>query len=622
METQVTQAKAAIRQREKHPNQMDLVRTYQRALSLFDRATRRWTYVLAGLSILLAGLDLVGLALLAPLLAAVGGGASASTADGFVVALVGGGTRDEIVLRLAILAAAAFVVKGILAVLLLRAEVGVLARGQEHLTARLLHRFVNAGWLRQQGTTPGAFLRTSLLSVQATAQLLTAGISGAADAAVFGAVIVAVAVVNPWLAAATAAYLCGLGLLYVVLVKRPLVRRGREIQVENERMSSSLLDLVGGIREITVRGRSDVFESRVIASFRANLVAGKMVAVTNYGMRFFLEGLLVGGVALLIVVMSLTTSSLDTALVSVGVLLAGGIRLLPALNTVLLSVNTIRTYEPSVDLIDEELRRLAPAPRRAVADSPAATPSHANAAVSFDSVSFRYPSRTDVALDDINLHVQAGESIGVVGVSGAGKSTLVDLVLGLLTPDAGQVRIFGQDPNAMGEERRQFVGYVPQDIHILNDTLKANVLLGTPVDEFDGQRYEAALTIANLHELRDALPDGDQTILGERGTTLSGGQKQRVGLARALYEDPRILVLDEATSALDNVTEHEVSQALSKLRGSTTLIIIAHRLSTVRSCDRIIVMANGRLEATGTFEELDARNATFARLVQLGSLRP
>jgi ABC-type multidrug transport system fused ATPase/permease subunit len=207
-----------------------------------------------------------------------------------------------------------------------------------------------------------------------------------------------------------------------------------------------------------------------------------------------------------------------------------------------------------------------------------------------------------------------------VGSSGAGKSTLLDLVLGLLEPTEGSIecgdRSISDDLAAWYAE----LGVVPQDVFLLNDTLSANIAFGVSAERVDRARIDEVMAMSQLDGLLAELPEGLETVVGERGVRLSGGQRQRIGLARALYRRPSVLVLDEATSALDNLTEHEIAATLGRLQGSMTILIVAHRLSTVRHADTLVFLKDGRIEAEGGFEQVRAQSADFARLVELGAL--
>nr|WP_276548702.1 ATP-binding cassette domain-containing protein [Brachybacterium muris] len=237
-----------------------------------------------------------------------------------------------------------------------------------------------------------------------------------------------------------------------------------------------------------------------------------------------------------------------------------------------------------------------------------------------EDVHYRYPGAEHEVLRGIDLDIPAGSSVAFVGSSGAGKTTLVDLVLGLLSPTSGSVRVDGKDIAEGIDSWQSICGVVAQDVFIAEDTVRKNVLFDVPVEEADEQRLRQAVKMAQLEDVVEALPGGLDGDVGDWGSRLSGGQRQRLGIARALYRSPRLLVLDEATSALDNETERRVTETVNALHGDMTVIVVAHRLSTVKNVDTVVYMEDGRVAGTGTFDELRLSNAGFAYLVELGDL--
>jgi ABC-type multidrug transport system fused ATPase/permease subunit len=237
--------------------------------------------------------------------------------------------------------------------------------------------------------------------------------------------------------------------------------------------------------------------------------------------------------------------------------------------------------------------------------------------VSVSSVSLGYPGASELALDSVTLNIPSSQSVALVGSTGAGKSTLADVILGVLLPDSGSVLISGVQPFESVQRWPGAMAYVPQDVAVLTGSVRENVALGIPSEFIDNSLVWEALERAHLAEFLRSSRDGIETLVGENGVQLSGGQRQRLGIARALYSRPRLLVLDEATSALDSETERLITETLDSLAGDVTLIIIAHRLATVRHCDQVIYLADGRITGSGTFSEVRTQVPDFDRQAEL-----
>ena len=438
----------------------------------------------------------------------------------------------------------------------------------------------------------------------------------ASETVVVGGIVVILALTAPGVTAIAVVVVGGLLLLPLTLSRKATARWGQAVQQLDEEILQTLQQSLGGVKEVKVIGREPFFlaqfDERVAAAAR---LRARYVAVAA-SLRMGVETTFVCG--MLAVSLLLTLRSGAAAVPLLGLFAYAGFRVIPASNRIMLYVAELRYSRAWIHDLRADLAAL-PEPVRE--DPPGIEPIRFTRTVALERVSFTYEGEPEPGLPqaepvliDVNLSIAKGESIGVVGASGAGKSTLIDLLLGLLEPTAGRITVDGRDITSAMRSWRRHIGYVPQEPFILDDTVRRNVAFGLPDREVDERRVHAALRLAQLSDVVASLPRGIDTMLGERGTRLSGGQKQRVAIARALYHEPEVLVFDEATSALDTPTERELIAALEALRGVKTLVVIAHRLTTVKRCDRLALLREGRLAAVGPYEELLARDAGFREM--------
>jgi len=360
---------------------------------------------------------------------------------------------------------------------------------------------------------------------------------------------------------------------------------------------------LGSVKDIKLLGR----EAEFIGQFRThNQLYARVASLQNTLVQFprlWLEILAIGGLAILVFAMVKQGSDLRAILPTLALFAAAAFRLMPSVTRILGALHLLQYGLPAASTLSAELKLPAPA-----------TDEQGGSAVTFSeslalhNVTYRYEGAPVPALQKLTLSVRRGETVGFIGASGAGKSTLVDILLGLLTPDAGEVRVDGADIQSSLRNWQNRIGYVPQFIYLTDDTLRRNVAFGLSENQIDESSVQRAIQAAQLDEFIRSLPDGLETMVGERGARLSGGQRQRIGIARALYHDPEVLVLDEATSALDITTERGVMGAVKALQGTKTIFIVAHRLSTVEHCDLIFRLENGRVVARGKAKDVLAQS--------------
>jgi ABC-type multidrug transport system fused ATPase/permease subunit len=420
--------------------------------------------------------------------------------------------------------------------------------------------------------------------------------------------------VNYRLTLTASAGLAAFALLTYAIIRRNMHRVGEERERSLKGIYQDLANALTGIKVIKVMECENHFAGRV-AQHVDDYTSGTIYYNTMGVMpRLALEFFAVVGVVVTMMVMLLGGSRSFSEIMPVVSLYAVAIyRFMPAANRVITSRLSIKFNRRALEVVAADLKTRTGTPGRGL-DS--AAPMEFTKSIALRGVTFRYSAEhAEKTIDDFSLEIPKGHTIGIVGASGCGKTTIIDILLGLLFPESGTVTVDGRPlSRADMPSWHELIGYIPQDNFLYDETLLKNVAFGVPDAQIDRRAVEDAIQAAQLQDLVASLPDGLETLLGDRGVRMSGGQRQRVGIARALYRDPQILVFDEATSSLDSVTEREIGKAIEWLGGRKTIVIVAHRLTTVRRCDTIYVMDRGQIIASGTYDELLAHSVDFQRL--------
>ena len=406
---------------------------------------------------------------------------------------------------------------------------------------------------------------------------------------------------------ASTAMLTGLFTLssYLILrLSRTRTRRWGAARVKHRgELMEALLSGFGGIKEIKLFGR----DREVVDAHRTSLHlaarAGYMFSVMQSMPRAIFEVMAVGGVALLVVAATVNGQNLQDATLIIALFGVVAIRMLPSVNRVIQAVQQLSFGRAGLEGAAEGLSLAQQA-----TSSSAGRSTDKFERLEIRNLKYSYPNSQALVTDIAALIVTAGDSVGIVGASGSGKSTLVDLLIGILAPREGTITVNGRDVSSDASNNRRYwqdrIGYVPQHVYLMDTSLRRNVAFGLAEKSISNADVEKALRLANLWEFVQALPDGLDTVVGERGVRLSGGQRQRLGIARALYGNPEVIVLDEATSALDGDTEREIVESLRAIAHDHTLIVVAHRTTTLAYCSRLIRLEGGRIAQEGSFDEV------------------
>ena len=399
--------------------------------------------------------------------------------------------------------------------------------------------------------------------------------------------------------------------VFFLLTQKRVKRYGLEEQIHRRGLIKALNQGVGGIKDARVLNREAEFiEKFRFAAHRSSILLTRMNFLSKIP-KPIVETIAVGGIMLIAVIMVLQDRPIISIIPVLTLFAMATVRLMPAIQQITKSITKLRYNIVVVDPLYDDITELAEYRKQFLADRKKKERLQMQRDIEVRNVHYHYPGSDEMALDGVTLAIPRGQSIAFTGPSGAGKTTIVDLLLGLLEPVRGEILVDDKNIKDHLSAWQRNIGYIPQFIYLSDETLRCNIAFGVPEKEIDDDMVWKALRLAQLEEFILKLPDGLDTVIGERGVRLSGGQRQRVGIARALYHDPQVLIMDEATSALDNVTEKQIIQAIEKLRGERTIITIAHRLTTVMKCDRIYFMMEGKVHSEGTYDELIQHNEKF-----------
>jgi ABC-type multidrug transport system fused ATPase/permease subunit len=430
------------------------------------------------------------------------------------------------------------------------------------------------------------------------------------------ALFVLLVLVDPYLAISVSVLLSGTYFL-IYKLSGSLVKSLSSIGLEaNKDRYTAVSEAFGGIKEVKASALEGLYISRFLNPAKQYTKSQATIQIISQVPRYALEAIAVGGMVLIVLILLSRSRDFVTILPTIALYAFAGYRLMPALQQIYHSLNQIRYTKKSVENLHFDMVNLESSERKNLDN----TKIYLNHVIDISEISFKYPNSEKNAVNSISISIPAFNSIGIVGSTGGGKTTLVDIILGILEPDTGSLKVDNQViDNKNIDQWRRSLGYVPQQIYLFDESIRANIALGIAGIGIDQAKVEAAAKKACIHDfIVNQLPEGYDTVVGERGVRLSGGQRQRLGIARALYSDPQVLIFDEGTSSLDVLTESMVMEQIKSLDRQITKIFIAHRLSTVRHCDKIYFLEDGSIKNSGTYDELLRTDKKFHSMISGG----
>tara|TARA_Y100000996_G_scaffold415474_1_gene410418 strand:- start:866 stop:2641 length:1776 start_codon:yes stop_codon:yes gene_type:complete len=481
---------------------------------------------------------------------------------------------------------------------------------QASLSGRIFNSYLNQPYSFHLNKNTSELLRNAIMEViEFNTKVLVPGTQLIGESLVSFGIVVLLFIIEPVGALVTFSIVISMAWAFYWIIREPITRWGMERQHHEGLRIQHLQQGLGAIKDVKLLAREQEFFGQFDIHNQITAAMNRKRATVVELPRLWLEVLAVGGLATLVVVMVQQNRGPEEIISFLGLFGIAVFRLIPSANRMLNSIQSLRFGLPVVEILHKELHsgenEVIAVKKEMVKSEKEEQSLHFNDNISIEKLCFSYSKDTPEVLNNLSFKISRNDAIGIIGESGSGKSTVVDLILGLLLPTKGNIYVDGVDIKSDLRSWQRSIGYVPQSIYLTDDTLRKNIAFGLPDDEIDDAAVDRAASAAQLSLFINGLNEGLDTFVGERGVRLSGGQRQRIGIARALYFDPEVIVLDEATSALDTETEEGVMHAVEKLKGEKTLIIVAHRVSTLKGCNKVIQLDKGRLVKECTFDELE-----------------
>ena len=512
---------------------------------------------------------------------------------------------NQMVLFLAVLLIIIYILKNIYVMAMYSLQYRFVFNNQQRLSVRMMKSYMQQDYLFHVSKNVAEFQRNITSDVNGFFTVALNVLQFLAEFSV-STVLVIFLLIQDWVSTIAVAALLFLFMgIFTIFFKKVLVKIGEESRKANVLVTKWLFQAFSGIKEIKVANKESFFITNYDKNYKDCARVQRQQSILTYLPKPVMETVCICSLMLaMIIKIAVMKSDIVSFVTTLSVFAVAAFRMLPSFNKITGYISSMMFNKPAIDSVYKDLKEIEQFMGQKIVRHEDTISITLNKSIQFNDVSFHYSESDKWILKDANLEIQKNISVALIGASGAGKTTAADLILGILEPQEGTVTIDGVDIKKCMKSWHEDIGYIPQVIYLMDDNIRANVAFGIPEEEIDDAAIEKALREAQLDQFVHALPDGLDTMIGDRGVKLSGGQRQRIGIARALYRNPNVLVLDEATSALDSDTEREVMEAIDGLHGTRTLIVIAHRLSTLRKCDKIYEVGNGRFTERNKVEVL------------------
>lgn len=501
---------------------------------------------------------------------------------------------NQMILFLAVLLIVIYILKNVYVMAMYSLQYRFVFNNQQRLSVRMMKSYMQQDYLFHVSKNVAEFQRNITSDVNGFFTVALNALQFLAEFSV-STVLVIFLLVQDWVSTVAIAVLLFLFMgIFTIFFRKVLVKIGEESRQANVQVTKWLFQAFSGIKEIKVANKESFFITNYDKNYKDCARVQRQQSILTYLPKPVMETVCICSLMLaMIIKIAVVKSDIASFVTTLSVFAVAAFRMLPSFNKITGFISGMMFNKPAIDSVYRDLMEIERLKAQKTVEQMDTEKVMLTTAIGLKNVSFRYPESDKWILKNASLEIKKNTSVALIGASGAGKTTAADLILGILEPQEGSVTIDGIDIKKCMASWHENIGYIPQAIYLMDDNIRANVAFGIPESEIDDAAIEKALREAQLDQFVQSLPDGLDTMIGDRGVKLSGGQRQRIGIARALYRNPNVLILDEATSALDNDTEKEVMEAIDGLHGTRTLIVIAHRLSTIRKCDRIYEVGNG-----------------------------